>query len=179
MERTLVILKPDAIKRKLAGELVSRFERVGLSIVAMRLERPTADILDRHYQVEKLAPIIGRKSQEAGTDVGSDATQYGRLVLGWNRDYMMEGPILVMVLEGENAIKRVRTLVGPTNPQNAPPGTIRGDYGIDSIAKANKERRGTANLVHASDKPSEPSNDPYEEANYEISLWFPNAKLEN
>ena len=72
----------------------------------------------------------------------------------------------------------MRTLVGTTNPQNAQPGTIRGDFGVDSIAKANEEKRGTANLVHASDKDDQ-SADPYEEANYEINLWFPNLGLEN
>jgi nucleoside-diphosphate kinase len=136
MERTLVILKPDAVKRGLIGDIIGRFERVGLSMVAARLDRPTKDMFDRHYQIEKLAPIIGQKSKDAGTDVGSDITAYGRMVLSWNRDYMMEGPVFAMVLEGENAIKRVRSLVGTTNPQNAPAGTIRGDLGVDSIAKA-------------------------------------------
>lgn len=179
MERTLVILKPDAVARGLVGEILTRFERSGLSIVAGRFDRPSAEMFDRHYQIEKLAPIIGKKSQDAGTDVGEDVTAYGRMVLGWNRDYMMGGPVFVMVLAGENAIKRVRTLVGVTNPQNAAPGTIRGDFGKDSIAKANQERRGTANLVHASDKSDTSGPAAYEEANYEISLWFPDMGLEN
>jgi nucleoside-diphosphate kinase len=179
LERTLVILKPDAVRRGLVGDIIRRFERVGLVITAARLDRPSVEMFDKHYQVEKLAPIIGRKSKDAGTDVGNDITGYGRMVLGWNRDYMMSGPILIMVLEGENAIKRVRALVGPTDPQNAAGGTIRGDYGVDSIAKANRERRGTANLVHASDKSDRPTDRPYEEADYEIALWFPGAPLEN
>lgn len=177
IERTLIILKPDAVERGLVGEIVARFERVGLTIKAARLDRPDSATFDRHYQVERLAPIIGMKSKEAGTDVGDDPALYGRKVLGWNRDYMMSGNVLIMVLQGENAIKRVRSLVGATNPQNAAPGTIRGDFGIDSIAKANAEQRGTANLVHASDKPS--SGNEFEEANFEIGLWFPGSKLEN
>jgi nucleoside-diphosphate kinase len=180
IERTLVILKPDAVSRGLCGEIIGRLERVGLKIVAARLDRPIAEQFDRHYQVEKLAPIIGEKSRAAGTDVGKDVAAYGRMVLSWNRDYMMEGPILIMVWEGENAIKRVRSLVGTTNPQNAAPGTIRGDFGIDSIAKANQERRGTANMVHASDKSDRADGVAvYEEADYEIALWFPSLNLEN
>jgi nucleoside-diphosphate kinase len=178
-ERTLVILKPDAVKRGLVGAIIERFERAGLSIAAARMDRPTTEMFDKHYQVEKLAPIIGQKSKDAGTDVGPDITAYGRMVLGWNRDYMMEGPILILVLEGENAIKRIRALVGTTNPQNASPGSIRGDFGVDSIAKANRERRGTANLVHASDKSDQLNANPFEEANYEISLWFSGQGLEN
>jgi len=178
LERTLVILKPDAVARGLVGEIVGRFERAGLRILGARLERPSAEQFDRHYQVEKLAPIIGKKSLDAGTDVGPDVAAYGRKVLSWNRDYMMQGPVLLMLLEGENAIKRVRSLVGATNPQNANPGTIRGDLGVDSIAKANQEKRGTANLVHASDKSDADAN-PYEEADFEIGLWFPKQGLEN
>lgn len=176
-ERTLVILKPDTVKRGLVGEVVSRFERVGLTILAARLDTPSTEQFDRHYQVEKLAPIIGQKSKDAGTDVGDDVAAYGRMVLGWNRDYMMSGPVLIMALEGENAIKRVRGLVGTTNPQNAAPGTIRGDLGQDSIAKANEEKRGTANLVHASDKSD--GDDPFEEANYELNLWFEGRSFAN
>lgn len=176
-ENTLVILKPDAVERGLVGEITARLERVGLKIIAARLDTPSAEQFDRHYQVERLAPIIGQKSKDAGTDVGDDVVAYGRMVLGWNRDYMMSGPVFIMALQGENAIKRVRGLVGVTNPQNAAPGTIRGDYGQDSIAKANEEKRGTANLVHASDKAD--GGDAYEEANFELKLWFPEFDLKN
>ena len=178
LERTLVIMKPDAVERGLVGEILSRFERVGLMIRAARIITPSKEELDQHYRVEVLAPIIGRKSREAGTDVGHDETAYGREVLGWNVEYMMSGPALALVLEGENAILRVRTLVGATDPMRATPGTIRADLGNDSIAKANRERRGTANLVHASDKDAK-SPEPYAEADHEIALWFPNLGLEN
>lgn len=177
IERTLVILKPDALMRGLAGEIVGRFERVGLKPIAARLDRPTAGVFNQHYRVERLAPIIGQKSKDAGTNVGDDVAAYGRMVLGWNNDYMMSGPVMIMALQGENAIKRVRALVGVTNPQNAAPGTIRGDLGQDSIAMANEEKRGTANLVHASDKAD--NGDVYEEANFELKLWFPDLDLKN
>lgn len=178
LERTLVILKPDALRRGLAGVILERFERVGLRIVSMRLARPPAETFEQHYRVEQLAPVIGRKSREAGTDVGDDEVAYGRMVVGWTVTYMTGGPVLLLVLEGEGAIRLVRTLVGATDPMRAAPGTIRGDLGCDSIAAANRERRGTENLVHASDKDAS-ADDPYAEANHEIGLWFGDAALQN
>ena len=91
---------------------------------------------------------------------------------------MTSGPVLLLVLEGDDAIRRVRTLVGATDPTRAAPGTIRGDLGRDSIAAANRERPGTENLVHASDK-DERAADPYAEADHEIALWFGDAVAAN
>jgi nucleoside-diphosphate kinase len=178
IERTLVILKPDALRRRLAGEILARIERVGFRVVAARLARPPAEAFERHYRVETLAPVIGRKSREAGTDVGGDEVAYGRMVLGWTVAYMTGGPVLLLVLEGDDAIRRVRALVGATDPTRAAPGTIRGDLGRDGIASANRERRGAENLVHASDK-DERAADPYAEADHEIALWFDDPALTN
>jgi len=178
LERTLVMLKPDALRRGLAGTILGRFERAGLRMAAARLAQPSADEFLRHYRADLLAPAIGRKSREAGTDVGDDEVAYGRMVVGWTVTYVTSGPVLLLVLEGEDAIRRVRTLVGATDPTRATPGTIRGDFGVDSIAAANRERRGTENLVHASDKDAH-AVDPYAEANHEITLWFAGHGLEN
>ena len=178
IERTLVILKPDALRRGLVGAIVRRLESAGLSIAAARLDRPAADMFERHYRVDVLAPIIGRKSREAGTDVGNDEVAYGRRVLGWTVSYMTSGPVLLLVVQGEHAIRRVRALVGATDPSRAAPGTIRGDFGFDSIAAANREGRGAANLVHASDKDHD-ADDPYAEADHEIMLWFGERSLTN
>ncbi len=164
LERTLVIAKPDAGERRLIGELIKRFEGIGLRIIAIKVLTASDEILRKHYP-ETLAPIIGEKSRSAGTDVGGDPAAYGRMVLEWNRVYMSRGPVVVMILEGPGAIQRVRDLLGHTDPSKATPGTIRGDLGIDSIAKANAEHRGTENLVHASGS--------LEESQHEISLWFP------
>jgi nucleoside-diphosphate kinase len=164
-ERSLVILKPDAVERGLTGEIICRFEQIGLKLVAAKLVRASKKLLDQHYQVEALAPIIGKKSQDAGTDVGGDPTAYGRMVLGWNQTYMMRGPVLAMVLEGTRSIQRIRDMVGFTNPPKAAPGTIRFDLGVDTIELANAEKRGTENLIHASGNA--------EEARFEIGLWFP------
>jgi nucleoside-diphosphate kinase len=166
MERSLVILKPDALERGLAGRLLSRLEDVGLKLTSAALMRPTEELLKRHYP-DSLAPIIGEKSRAAGTDIGDDPAAYGREVLRWNRDYMLRGPVLAFIVEGDGAIQRIRSLVGHTDPPKASPGTIRFDYGNDNISRANREKRGTENLVHASGS--------QEEAEFEISLWFPEA----
>lgn len=164
IERSLVVLKPDALERRLIGRIVSRLEDSGLQIVAADVRIPTDDLLATHYP-DSLAPVIGQKSLTAGTDVGADPTAYGREVLRWNRKYMMRGPVLAMVVEGYFAIERIRVLVGSTDPPKAAPGTIRFDLGSDCINRANREERGTENLVHASGSA--------DEARIEIDLWFP------
>ncbi len=93
----------------------------------------------------------------------------GRAVLGWNRNYMKRQPLFIMIIEGNSAISRIRSIIGSTNPPNASPGTIRFEYGMDSIDLANKEQRGAENLVHASGS--------VEEATTEISIWFPEFSL--
>lgn len=163
MQKSLVVLKPDALERKLVGDIIKRFEAVGLEVIASKILIPSEELLLNHYP-KSLAAIIGEKSKGAGTDVGSDPTEYGLRVLSWNRDYMMRGNVFAMVLKGNNAISRIRGLVGATNPPFANPGTIRFDFGVDSIEIANSENRGTENLVHASGS--------VEEADFEINLWF-------
>jgi nucleoside-diphosphate kinase len=163
-ERSLVILKPDAFERRLIGKIIDRIEALDLRLLAADVVQPSDELLITHYP-KSLAPTIGEKSRAAGTDVGDDATAYGELVLDWNRTYMSRGKVLAMVWEGRDAIRRIRSALGHTDPSVADPGSIRGDFGADSIAAANAERRGTENLVHASGSP--------EEAAHEISLWFP------
>lgn len=131
MEKTFVIVKPDGVERGLIGEVISRYERKGLKVVACKMLRADRATLERHYIEHRDKPF------------------YEELV-----SYMMRGDILVMVVEGNNAIKLVRNINGKTNPVEAEPGTIRGDY-------ANTM---TENIVHASDSP--------ESAEREISIWF-------
>lgn len=130
-ERTLVLLKPDAVRRALIGEIVSRFERKGLVISAMQMRQIDADLADTHYaeHVEK----------------------------GWYpelRAFITGGPLVAMVVEGDQAVTVVRGLVGATDGRKAAPGTIRGDYSLS----------GSENLVHASDSA--------ESATRELALWF-------
>lgn len=131
-ERTLVLVKPDGVRRGLVGEVISRCERMGLKIVAMRLLRVDEDLAARHYAEHVEKPF------------------YPELV-----SFITSGEVAALVLEGEAAISLVRKLMGPTDPKDAPPGTIRGDYAVEI----------TENIVHGSDGP--------ESAAREISLFFP------
>lgn len=180
MEKSLVILKPDATERKLAGTIISRFEAAGLRIIASKISKATDAQIDSHYDLNSsdVCTIIGCKSagiapevtyseavEQLGKSKAEELRTMGYTVLGWNRNYMQRSPLFVMILEGNNAISRIRSIIGSTNPPNALPGTIRFEYGMDSIPQANKEKRGAENLVHASGKP--------EEAVKEMSIWFP------
>lgn len=121
MERTLVLLKPDAVQRRLIGRIVTRFEEKGLKIVALKLMWVTRDLAERHYAEHREKPF------------------FSELV-----SFITSSPIVAMVVEGPGAIDEVRRLMGKTNPREAAPGTIRGDWGL-SI---------TMNLVHGSDSPA-------------------------
>jgi len=130
-QRTLVIIKPDGVQRGFIGEIISRFEKKGLKIVAMKLISVPKELAEKHYGIHKGKPFF-------------DPTV----------KYITSSPVVAMVLEGNNAIDLVRTMMGKTNPQDAAMGTIRGDYG-QFIGR---------NIVHGSDGP--------DTAEFEISLWF-------
>jgi len=150
MERTLVLLKPDAVDRGLTGEIISRFERVGLKIAALKLVWPEKEHAAKHY-TEDLAK---RRGQHV-------------------RDLMIEmltsGPVVAMCLEGVEAVEIVRKMVGTTEPKAAAPGTIRGDYSHVSFKHADSKKMGVYNLVHASGS--------VEEAPVEIAVWFTPEEL--
>ncbi len=175
MEQTLVLIKPDGVKRGIVGEIIHRFERMGLKIVAMKMVRPDEEKLLAHYQSDKESTLQrwGEKTLATYTKYGKDAKadfgtddplELGKLVNKWLFDYVKSGPMLAMILEGRHAVENVVNLAGPTMPVSAPSGTIRGDFSTDSAAYANDERRGVMNLVHISAT--------VEEANFEKMLWF-------
>ncbi|MGH2692650.1 MAG: nucleoside-diphosphate kinase [Actinomycetota bacterium] len=130
-EETLVIVKPDAVRRGLTGEIIGRIERKGLRIAEMRSLRIERDLAERHYDEHRDKPF------------------FGELV-----EFITSGDVLVARVVGEQAVPVVRTLMGPTDPASAPPGTIRGDFGVLI----------TENLVHGSDSP--------ESAKRELDLFF-------
>lgn len=163
MEKTLVILKPDALERGLVGSIINRFEFANIKISKMDLRTAEIATLKKHYP-DEIAIRIGKKNQESGIYQGDNPTQYGLDVLTWTRNYMMRGPVVVMVLEGLDVIKRVRRIIGSTDPLTAPSGTIRGDFGADSLEDANRNNRAAENLIHASGNPEEATN--------EIKFWF-------
>lgn len=174
VERTLIILKPDAVKRRLVGEIIARFERAGLKIVAMKMVKATPEQVEDFYpSSEEWYRSAGSKLlksyQELGIDprerLGTDdPVELGKIIKRRLVDYITSGPIVLIVLEGNRAVEVARKLVGPTAPHSAPPGTIRGDYSVDSPDLAAEEGRVVHNLVHASDSP--------QEAAREISHWL-------
>ncbi len=167
VQRTLVFIKPDGVKRGLVGEIISRFERAGLKIVGLKMVWLDEEWARRHYP-DEMAERIGRKAKAAFEKAGKpfpwDPKAYGEAVLFALRRYVTSAPIVAMVLEGPYAIDIVRKLVGATNPADSPPGTIRGDFSVDAIDYANEQVRSTFNIVHASDSP--------EAAEREIAEFF-------
>ncbi len=174
MEQSVVLVKPDGVKRGLVGEIVSRFEKAGIKIVAMKMVHIGKEFAVKHYGFnDEWFENVGKKVKEfykeKGFDPGEDIMnmankQIGKMVQGWNVDYLMEGPVVAMLLEAPGVVEIVRKIVGSTYPQTAPPGTIRGDFSYDSPMLSNLKRRSVHNLIHASGKP--------EEAEFEKQLWF-------
>lgn len=152
MERTLIVLKPDALKRGIVGEILTRFEKAGLKIVGTKMLEPDYDHYYKHY--EEIGEMISRRGQEA-----FDVTL----------EFMQDGPVIAVVLEGIEAVSLVRKMVGTTEPKSALPGTIRGDYAHISFDYANARGIGIPNLIHASGDPKE--------AKKEISHWFAGDEL--
>ena len=181
-EQTFVMVKPDGVRKGLTGEIIRRFEQRDLKIVALEMFMPTHQQIDEHYpKDEAWLRRVGQKTlttyekygfsakEELGTD---DDLAIGKEVRVWLVDYMASAPLVRMVVQGIHAIDNVRKIAGPTLPNLAPVGTIRGDFSIDSPLLANKEKRAVMNLVHASETP--------EEARHEIEHWFgKNAKVFN
>lgn len=180
MERTLVVLKPDAVQRAIVGDVITRFERVGLKIVGAKMIVPTQESLDKHYPRERESFVkgIGQRTLEGYKEMGidpkdqfghEDPLKIGESVRQWLVDFLKSGPVLALVIEGPHAIEVVRKLVGHTMPQKAAPGTIRGDYSFDSAYLGNINKRPIRNLVHASGNK--------EEAEFEVGLWFSESEI--
>ena len=152
MEQTLIIFKPDAVERGIVGEILMRFEKAGLKIVAVKMLNPTEEHYYKHY--EEIGKMVSRRGQQA-----FDVTL----------KLMQEGPVIAMVLEGIEAISQVRKMVGTTEPKAAAPGTIRGDYAHMSFPYADNQKIGIPNLIHASGDA--------DDAKKEIAHWFSGNEL--
>lgn len=172
-ERTFVILKPDTIQRGLVGEIIKRFEQIGLKIVAMKMHRADEEKLWKHYNKDdawflKKGQRIVENRTTLGLPVEKEAIEYGRDIIGVMVKYLTAGPVVSMVIEGNNAQAVVKRLVGGTEPVTADTGTIRGDYAIDSYNLCDVDgQRGLRNLIHCTD-PADGEG----VAQREISLWF-------
>ncbi|MCH7492768.1 nucleoside-diphosphate kinase, partial [Patescibacteria group bacterium] len=146
-EKTVVLLKPDTIKRGLVGEIISRFEKAGFKFIAMKMVWVDKDMVAKHYPSDKeYLTSVGEKTiksyEEYGRDpdeeLGTkDAHEIGKMVRGWNMEFLSSGPVVALLIQGLHAVDAVRMMIGNTLPRFAEPGTIRGDYSVDSPILAN------------------------------------------
>lgn len=169
-ERSLILIKPDGVQRGLVGEIISRFEKKGLKITAMKMIWPTRAMAKKHYDQPKEAMmLLGNRTLASYAEKGlkhkfSDPMDIARDIQTRLFEYLVVGPVIAMVIEGAHAIAHVRKIRGATNPLSADIGTITGDYTIDSYFVADADERAIRNLVHASGS--------VEEAETEIEIWF-------
>jgi len=175
-ERTLVIIKPDGVQRALIGEIIRRFERTGLKFTAFKFLIPAEEQCWAHYNkdnvwFEEKGNRLIKERKERGLPIEKSALEYGKDILRANIVFLTSGPVLAMVLEGNQAVGIVKKLVGATEPLTSDVGTIRGDLTLDSYALAGVDNRAVRNLVHCSDSPRE--------AEREIKIWFKEEEIIN
>ena len=152
IRRTLILFKPDAVQRGIVGEILTRFERVGLKIIGTKMIFPSKEHYHKHYE-----------------GIGKMVTRRGEKAFDMALEFMTQGPVIAMVFEGIEAVELVRKLVGGTEPKAALPGTIRGDYSHMSFGYADEHNVGIPNLIHASGS--------VEEAKQEIEHWFADHEI--
>lgn len=168
-EKTLVIIKPDGIQRNLIGDIISRYERIGLKLVGIKMMHATEDLIRNHYTLDPgWFKSVGEKGIKGLLDKGltptMNADEMAHAVLDRLVRYMTSGPIIAMIWQGAHAVKIVRKITGGTEPLTSDVGTIRGDYVLDSYQMSNDDDRAVRNIVHASGS--------VKEAEDEIKYWF-------
>src|SRR3989338_5564284 len=173
-EKTLVLIKPDGVQRALVGEIMSRFERTGLKVIGIKMMYASKELAGKYYDDdEEWLKSVGEKAskaaQERGDKLKETPIQFGKKIRKQLMDYISMSPVVALVLEGHNAVATVRKLVGPTSPEHAAPGTIRGDYSHETYVMADTRGRPIQNLIHASGTAHE--------ALREIPVWFTPAEL--
>ncbi|MEK9131435.1 MAG: nucleoside-diphosphate kinase [Patescibacteria group bacterium] len=174
-EQTLVILKPDSIQRSLVGEVIRRYEQIGLKLVAMKMMMPSEELVEKHYTIDpEWMRLAGEKSinnakKNGHTVMTESPIEMGQLILSHLKKYLTSGPVIAMVWRGAHAVAIVRKLTGSTEPLSSDVGTIRGDFVLDSYELSNKSGRAIRNLVHASTS--------VKEAEDEIKHWFSKEEI--
>ena len=178
-QRALLIIKPDGVQRGIIGQIISRFERVGLKIIGLKFQWADKQKIIAHYPEteawfkkvgERTLTNYAKKGLDAKKVFGTDdAVSIGKTVKSWLVDYMQESPVFLAVVEAYDCIEIVRKLSGNTIPVLAAPGTIRGDFSHDTIDLANEQSRPLRNIIHASDTP--------EDGEKEVNLWFTKEEL--
>ncbi len=179
LERTLVVVKPDGVKRRLIGKIIQRLEEAGLKLVALKMFTPSVDLVKSNYpESDEWFKKAGDRSintfKEMGVNIeqkfGTDnPIEVGKIIKKWIVRFMTSGNVVAMVWEGNRAADNVRRLIGETDPLKAQPGTIRGDFSVDNVILGNSSNRPMANVVHASGN--------REEALTEIPLWFKSEEI--
>jgi nucleoside-diphosphate kinase len=174
VEKTFVLIKPDGVQRALVGRIIGRFEDAGLKVVAMKMVMADKELAGRHY-VDDIAWLedVGKKSiasyEAKGIKVKDTAAEIGRKIRGYLMDYLTSGPVVAMVVEGNESVSIVRKIVGSTAPFKADPSTIRGMYACDSYQLADEMKRPIRNLIHTSDSVAT--------AEKEIGVWFDRKEI--
>lgn len=174
-ERTLVIVKPDGVQRSLVGEIIKRYERVGLKVIGLKMLVPTGEMVEQHYTLDpNWRRITGEKRIKAAREKGQtppseDPLEITAKVLESLKKYMTSGPVICIVLQGAHAVSIVRKITGGTEPLSTDVGTIRGDFVLDSYEMSDTDNRAVRNLIHASGTVGE--------ANNEINHWFKKEEL--
>ncbi|HYC34567.1 MAG TPA: nucleoside-diphosphate kinase [Candidatus Paceibacterota bacterium] len=175
-ERSFVIIKPDGVQRSLIGEIIKRFERTGLKIVGMKLAILDKEKIWKHYDkddawfLKKGNNIVANRTA-AGMVVDREPVEYGKDIIRQLESFMTSGPVVMMAIEGNQAVTVVKKIVGETEPSTSDVGTIRGDFTIDSYEISAVDDRSVRNLIHCSDE--------VETAKREIALWFDESELIN
>ena len=176
-ERTLVIVKPDGIQRALIGEIIKRYERTGLKLVALKMLVPTEKMVEEHYLLDPdWKKNVGEKAiasyvKKGETPPSTDPIEVADSVVVSLKKYMTSGPVIAMIWEGGHAVELVRKITGGTEPRSAGVGTIRGDFVLDSYQMADTDTRAIRNLIHASGT--------VPEAEMEIPHWFNKDEIIN
>ena len=174
IQQTVILVKPDGMRKRIVGDVITRFERVGFKLVAMKLVWVDREHVGKHYMDEKeYLTSVGQRTlddyQKFGLDPNeslgmNDAYEVGKFVRNANMDALSSGPLVAMIWEGVDAIQICRKMVGSTNTSVAIPGTIRGDYSADLPIYASMQKRPIRTLVHTSGN--------IQEAEFEKKLWF-------
>lgn len=178
-EQTLILAKPDALQRGIVGEIIRRFETRGFKVAGIKMVKPSADHIKKHYLATKeQLEGMGNKSLENLNQLGldpvkilgtKDPMKIGKMINNWNFEFLSSSPVVAMVFEGPHAVEMGRKIVGNTLPFKADLGTIRGDFSVDSSTLGNFNKRPIRNIVHASGS--------IPEAKREIDHWFSKKEI--
>jgi nucleoside-diphosphate kinase len=176
-ERTFVIIKPDGVQRSLVGEIIRRYEKIGLKLVGLKIAVLKPEMVEKHYTLDpKWLQLTGEKTianymKKGLKPPSNNPLEITETVLKNLKKYMTSGPVILMVWEGAHAVAIVRKITGGTEPLTSDVGTIRGDFVLDSYQMSDTDGRAVRNVLHASGT--------VDEAEKEIALWFKEDEIVN